>query len=45
MRFCDRLIIFAGIFVGAIENRKRLLVSLSVIREGYRECFGKERWL
>jgi hypothetical protein len=45
MSFCDRLIIFAGIFFGAIESRKRLRVKLSVIGAGARECFGKEWWL
>jgi len=45
MGLCDRLIIFAGILFGAIESRKRLRVKFAVIRDGARECFGKERWL
>lgn len=45
MGLCDRIVIFVGILFGAIESRKRLGVKLSVIRDGARECFGKERWL
>jgi hypothetical protein len=45
MSFADRLIIFVGICVAAIESRKRLRVKLSVISAGARECFGKARWL
>ena len=45
MSFANRLIIFVGICVAAIESRKRLRVKLSVICAGASECLGKRRWL